>query len=202
MTRQASRRAGAVLIALMMAACGVPAGDDVRTIDADRVPYGLLRTEPPGPASRPAAGPAVTVPRVYFVNGQDELVAQPEPLDASGSEAVVDVLLDRLAAGPTETQRSSGLGTALNPDVGLRLQEIADAVARIQLSLSAPEPSADRLPLIIGQVVLTATSAQGVDRVLFVQEDGAPAEVPLPGGARTSQPVSAVDYASLVAGGP
>jgi hypothetical protein len=51
--------------------------------------------------------------------------------------------------------------------------------------------------LAVAQVVLTVTSVPGVDSVL-VTRDGAPVELPLPGGALTSGPVTGRDYISLV----
>jgi hypothetical protein len=82
--------------------------------------------------------------------------------------------------------------------VRLDLVDVVDGTASIQITPSSQSPSADRLPLAVGQLVLTVTSVDGVDRVTFLQ-DGAPIEAPLPGGARTAQPVTAADYSSLLA---
>lgn len=46
--------------------------------------------------------------------------------------------------------------------------------------------------------MLTATSVDGIDHVLL-EQDGQQLEAPLPGGERTSAPVDAADYASLLA---
>jgi hypothetical protein len=184
---------------LALAGCGVPTDGSTRTLDAEKVPYGLLRPAPVQSPTPSAPGPAVTVPQVFFLDVDDQLVPQPQPVEASGLEPVVQSLLARLAAGPNEQQRASGLGSALGPGVQLDLLGVADRTASIQVTPSSQTPAADRLPLAVGQVVLTVTSVDGVDRVVFVQ-DGAPIEAPLPGGARTSQPVSASDYSTLLAG--
>jgi hypothetical protein len=188
----------ALLVLLAVAACGVPTDGTTRTLDRDRVPYGLLRTAPPEGPAPSVTGPAVTVPQVYLLDVEDQLVPQRQPVEASGLEPVVQSLLLLLAAGPTEEQRARGLGTALGPGVGLDLTGVVEGTAQIQVTPSSQIPAADRLPLAIGQVVLTATSVDGVDRVVFLQ-DGVPVEAPLPGGARTSVPVTAADYSSLLA---
>jgi hypothetical protein len=191
------RAATVVALLLTLVACGVPADGTVRTVDPDAVPYGLLRTAPVESPAPTVAGPAVTVPQVYFLDDEDQLVPEPQPVPAAGLEPVLDALLSRLAQGPSEQQLDQGLGSALGPDTGLELVSVVDRVAHVQVTPSSQSPAADRIPLAIGQVVLTATSVDGVDRVAFVR-DGVPLEVPLPGGARTSQPVSASDYASLL----
>lgn len=197
MTRRAARQLAAVVAAVAVAGCGVPSDGAVRTLDADRVPYDLLRAAPAQTPTPSVTGPAVTVPQVFFLDGEDQLVPQEQPVEASGLVPVVDALLAHLASGPSEQLRAVGLGSALGPDVGLDLVDVVDGVAQIQVTPSSQSPAADRLPLAVGQVVLTVTSVDGVDRVTFLQ-DGVPIEAPLPGGARTSAPVSASDYSSLL----
>ena len=79
------------------------------------------------------------------------------------------------------------------------LVDLRDGVAEIEVE-TASVVSADRLPAAVGQVTLTLTSAPGVSAVLLL-DGGEPVPVPLPGGALTSEPVDAEDYASLVSSG-
>lgn len=182
----------------VLAACGVPQDGATRRVDPGEVPYRLLEAAPAPSASPLVTGPVVTVPRVYLVDRGARLVAQPQPLDARGLVPVVDALLARLVAGPSEQQRDIGLGSALGPGVGLRLVDVSGGVARIEVAPSPQRPPADRLPIAVGQVVLTVTSVEGVDRVVLLQR-GVPVEVPLPGGELTADPVEAGDYAGLLA---
>lgn len=186
-----------VLLALATSACGVPRDGTTHTIDAKKVPYNLLAPAPDASEGPVVSGQTVT-PQVFFVNGDDLLVPQPEPVEASGVQSVVSDLLRRLAAGPSEQERDLGLANALGPDTGLRLVDLSDRIARIEVIPSGPSPAADRLPLAVGQIVLTVTSVDGVDQVRFALA-GADIEAPLPGGVRTSTPVGPADYASLVA---
>ena len=59
----------------------------------------------------------------------------------------------------------------------------------------APSPS--RLPLAVGQLVLTLSSIEGIDDVALTAA-GSPIQAPLPGGALTDRPLRADDYAALL----
>ncbi len=60
--------------------------------------------------------------------------------------------------------------------------------------------SAERLPMAVGQLVLTVLSAPGIRSVELVSDDG-PIEAPLPGGVLTEGPVTVDDYIGLVVSG-
>lgn len=188
----------AALVCTSVAACGVPGDGATRTVASDEVPYRLLARNLGAPPSSPPNGRVVTVPHVYFLDQDDRLVAQRLPVDGIGLVFVENVVLEALAAGPTEDQRGIGLGTALGPGVQLKLVDVVDGTARISVTPSTRNPAADRLPLAVGQVVLTAASIDGVDRVLLLQ-NGQPVEAPLPGGEQTSAALLASDYSSLLA---
>lgn len=199
------RRAVAVVVALplavVLAGCGLPHDGAARPIDGRAVPYGLL-----GPA--PTAEPPTTLersqlpqPRTYLLGADQVLEPVPAALDLAPQATPPDVLAALfavLAAGPTKQQRAAGLSTALGPGVVIRLVQVSDGIADLQVQASPREPAADRLPLAIGQVVLTATSVQGVDGIRLVRADGSPVEVPLPGGALTSGPLRPSDYRELL----
>jgi spore germination protein GerM len=120
------------------------------------------------------------------------------PVAASGVETVLDALLRRLREGPTDEQRRQGLGSAFGPDVGLSLVAVTDGAALVEVTPAEQVPPADRLPLAVGQVVLTLTSVEGVERVVL-QQDGQPVPAPLPGGELTSAPLTPADYDDLLA---
>jgi hypothetical protein len=179
------------------AGCGVPSESEPRPIAA--VPYGLLS---PGETatSRPsaAAGPG---PSVYLLQDDDRL----EPVEVSttgpGAQEAVRAVLAQLSAGPSEQERAAGLATALGPEVTVSLRRLVGDTAEVDVGASASVASAGRLPLAVGQVVLSVTSVGGVSRVVLT-EAGRPLEAPLPGGALTSNPLTAADYRSLVGSRP
>ena len=71
-------------------------------------------------------------------------------------------------------------------------------MASVELTPSEQPRTADRLPLAVAPIVLTVTSVDGVDAVMLLRE-GAPVDVPLPGGEQVSRPVTAAQYQSLLA---
>ena len=204
MSARTSRRAGtaaavAALTAVALAGCGLPVDGTARAVDPKEVPYGLLRPEPTATASvelksAVRAGPA----QLYLLGADDRLVAVPAGVGRTlPTSARLGALFALLERGPDDTQRGEGLGSALTPGVQIRLRDLTDGTAQVQVDAAPKDPSADRLPLAIGQLVLTATSLSDVTAVQLVR-DGAPVEVPLPGGALTSAPLSRQDYVSLL----
>ena len=202
MSWRAGRLALAALLSLAaLASCGLPTDDGARPLDSREVPYGLLRSVPPAttPPAKLKSAP-VAQAQLFLLGPQDQLVAVPPGVQdppAAPYERLT-ALLARLEKGPDEQQRAQGLSTALSPGVQIDLLSLTGrGVAQVQVVAGLKDPSADRLPLAIGQLVLTATSVAGVHAVQLVR-DGAPVEVPLPGGALTSQPLSQNDYDQLV----
>lgn len=185
--------AGSGLLALV-AGCGAPSGGDLRPLT--EVPYNLMSPATAAPSSAPSS--AYAKPVVYLVK-DDVLVpaAIPIPAPSNDTATVAGMTLAKLAAGPGEDERARGLSTALGPDVGITLRRIDGATAVIDIRAGDQVPSAGRLPLAVGQVVLTAVSVPGIDSVLLTAE-GSPIEAPLPGGALTGRALVAADYVSLV----
>lgn len=194
------RSSGLLLLLCLIAAlagCGVPADGTTRAVASDDVPYGLLRPNDVKSSPTPT-GPEVTVPQTYLLDPEEQLVPQPFEVSAEGMDVVVGSVLKALSAGPTEDQRAVGLSSALGPNTSLKLVDVKDGLARIALASQTGTPAADRLPLAVGQIVLSVTSVAGVDRVLLLQGDQV-LEAPLPDGEQTSDPLTTSDYAQLVA---
>lgn len=187
----------AALVLGLAVACGAPRDDDARDIPDEDVPYALLSPAPAPKEVRSAVGPEVTTPSVFLVDREDRLVPVPLVLDVQDVDAVARQVLADLEDGPSEAQREAGLSSALGPGVRLELLDVDGSTARVDVTLVLRDPAADRLPLVVGEIVLSLTSVDGVDAVVLLR-DGEPVEMPLPGGARTTEPVTAADYAELV----
>ena len=195
------RGAGVAMVAAsgalaLLAGCGAPSGGDLRPLT--EVPYNLMSPATAAPSS--ALAPSYAKPVVFMVK-DDVLVPASAPIPAAADDAatVVGATLAKLAEGPSEDERARGLSTALGPDVGITLSRIDGATAVIDIRAGDQVPTAGRLPLAVGQVVLTAVSVPGIDSVLLTAE-GKPSEAPLPGGALTGRALVAADYDSLVEG--
>ena len=177
-----------------LSACGAPTSSEVSPITA--VPYDLM-----SPATSATSAPTVdaaTTPQVYLV--RDDVLM---PVQASRAldvdvTATVATTLERLAEGPSREERGRGLSTALGPDVGIALDRLDGTTAIIDVRAGDQAPTASRLPLAVGQIVLTVLSVPGVESVLLTSE-GEPIQAPLPGGALTDRPLVAGDYAALAA---
>lgn len=184
------------VLLLAVTGCGLPDSQTSEPVPAAEVPYGLLGDNRPAPASGPQSTPP-GAPHVYWLRDDGRLQAVAAEAD-SGSPDTVAGLFGLLAAGPDESLQAAGLGTALGTDVSLELVDLSGKTAVVQVTFNAQEPSPDRLPAAIGQLVLTAVSSPSVTAVQIVQ-DGEVVSVPLPSGALSREPLTEADYASLVA---
>lgn len=184
------------LAVLALAACGVPATSPPTAITD--VPYNLMETA--GPLTPLPSTPARRGPFIYWVNAADQLIALEAGMTTSEAPDTVAAVLTRLAEGPNERERESGLASALGPDVSLTVNSIQGNRADIDITIGPPGPSARRLPLAVGQIVLSLTSVPGVDSV-WLMSGGTPIEAPLPDGALTARPLTAQDFTALVPGG-
>ncbi len=195
---------GAVASLLLLGACGLPADGQAQRVAPEDVPYGLLDPSPSVTATAvPYASTGSTIPAtVYLVNDAQLLVPLTVQVGDATLQPLVQSLLNRLAVGPTDRERARGLLTDLGPGATLTVRSIRDGTAYIEVRAAVQNPSPGRLPIAIGQVVLTATSVVGVDQVSFVQGDGTTATVPAPpAGDSTTTPLTAPDYTSLLAPG-
>lgn len=187
----------------LLGGCGLPAGGQAQRVAPQEVPYGLLQSSPSDTATTAPLSSGSTSPAtVYLVDDAQLLVPLTVQVGDATLHPLVQSLLNRLAVGPTDRERARGLLTDLGPGASLTVRSIRDGTAYIEVEAAVQDPSPGRLPVAIGQVVLTATSVVGVDRVSFVQADGTTANVPAPpAGDSTTSPLTARDYTSLIAPG-
>lgn len=181
----------------LLAGCGPPADDEVKVIEPSKVPYNLLddtTAAPSGPSSDASGGP-----RLYWVDARDRLVPRaPASYCVNTLSGLSRNLLSQLAIGPSASDHSAGLGTALPPARWIRVVEIENRTAL--LSISGDETiTTSRVDLAVAQAVLTLTSVTGVDRV-EIESDGNPLQVPLPSGELAPGSLRRDDYSSLIEG--
>jgi spore germination protein GerM len=185
--------------ALLLAGCGLPGGGSAESVDDESVPYRLLDPGTPSRAVPDADPPPDAVPLVFWLDDTELLVpAEARSSCAQSPEEQVGRILRALSAGPSDEARAGGRGTAIPPQSRLELVRVDDGTAEVEVRPGS-EVSADLLPLAVGQVVLSVTSAGGVDAVALL-DDGQPVQVPVPGGALATAPVTAADYAGLLTG--
>jgi hypothetical protein len=194
------RRAGAVLtVATVFAAvagCGVQLDDEPRPIAREAVPFDLLETSTTGGTSTTTPLPTFQATSVFLVDNNDFLVEVRRQLPGE-----VRVAIGSLLTPPTEIEVNSGLSTAIPPSVTLR-GVVGPEGGLVTINLGSggandPEGAPEISRLAFAQLVYTATSVPGVERVLF-QVDGQAREVPTGQGQSTAEPLSPDDYRQFI----
>ena len=184
----------------LLGACGLPRSSSPVQVPPAEVPYGLLDSTA---SATPTATPGVLLAAgtIYLADPQQQLVAVPVQIPDAQALPMLQTLLNRLAVGPSDRERARGLVTDLAPGATIVVRSISDGTANIELQSAGQDPSPSKLPIAVGQIVLTATSIVGIDRVVFAR-DGAAVAVPGPsGGGLTADPLVASDYETLLAPG-
>lgn len=197
-TARAAGGVCAVVLAAGLAGCGLPDEQRTLVVDDASVPYDLLAPESPNGGE---VHPGVVVPKetpvVFWLGRDDRLTPSDAGLSCDDTPAaVVDATLAALLAAPSDGERAAGLSSALPSTARLSLVRVVDGVAEVELD-PVTIADAERLPLAVGQVVLSVTSAPSVDAVRVVTS-GQPVDLPLPDGALATRDVSAEDYAALL----
>lgn len=200
MTRSARRACGAVvlLVGLLLAGtgCGVPVQGDPTPVPADQLPYGLASRGPSG-TTAPTTAPTAESPHVYFVGPGETLVARQRAVSGDTVTRRLTALLASLQAGPTGAELGLQLGSALGPGITLMVTGVVKGTATVDIAGSGDLPAGRGSRLASGEIVLTATSVDGVDSVVLTR-NGVPVEALLPNGELTDAPLTAGDYAILL----
>ena len=197
-----------LLLALALAGCGVPTGEDVTVVESQNVPYRLLEPRASAgsgtssaapPAGTSTAPPQAGTSSAYFVDGE-RLVPVTQPVTSPVTGVALADVMTALSMGPDPTSQESGLGTTLPPSVRLMVLRFEDGTATIELQSDEVSNVGEQGPLATAQIVLSATSVPGVDRVLLTRL-GTPIEAQLADGALTTRPLTSADYAGLIRAG-
>jgi hypothetical protein len=183
--------AATAVIALVGAACGIPADEKATVASADSVPFDLLgqtpaTTAPPLPVSPTEKATLFLVQGERLAPVQREL---PSPVS-------VESVLEALTAGPTATEVQLGLRSALLAPGLMRSGGVAGGIATIDLGQPFTEIAGRDQIVALAQIVSTVTGLPGVGRAAFTL-DGIPVGVLRGDGAVTTESVSRDDYATL-----
>jgi hypothetical protein len=179
------RGLGAVLAAVVLAACGVPRDDAPRALEPGEAPYASPR---PSPVAEAAGDGRVGL---YFVRG-DDVVRTPRGVD---QPVETPELLGLLLAGPTPEERETGLISVIPSTV--TVQDVSTVGSTAVVTLGGPDSEVLRLqPLAYAQIVATLAPHR-VSGVRFRLND-ADLRVPRGDGSLTDAPLSREDYEQLL----
>ena len=184
------RRVATLLMAAVLAGCGVPQDEEPRALSKDGVPFGLLST------STTQTTVVVNEPSVlgvvYFVR-DDRLIPVQRQVRAPASSGR---LLSALIEGPTEAESEAGFRTAISSQARVRDVTTSAGVVTIELTDEFVEVAGQDQILALAQIVFTATETDATGAVRF-RLAGEPVEVPRGDGTLTSAPLTRADYAAL-----
>ncbi len=196
MTARARRLvAGLVLAALAGAGCGIRTEDSATLARPADVPFDLLAEVPETTTSSvpSASGSSVTTKATIFLVQGERLapVERDVPSPPTG-----EVVLEALERGPTRSEASLGLRSALVGRDVMRSIGISGGIASVDLGPDFTDIVGRDQIMALAQIVSTVTGLAGVGRVSFTLE-GVPVGVPRGDGAVTTESVSRDDYALL-----
>ena len=184
-----------VACGLFLAACGIPTSNQADVVPSHDVPFHLLSpTVPTSTTTTLFATPYVSE-LIYLVKSNALVGVRREVIVPAPLTAVVDALL----AGPTSSETANGLTSALSPGVRIESTVVVAGIATINLNAAFGQISGSAETLAVGQLVLTVTSQPDATAVSFAI-NGLAISVPTADGASTKVPVSAAQYATLLAG--
>jgi len=177
-----------VAAAIVLSACGVAVESEPRTIPRSQVPFHLLAPVGSAPTTVPTAIKEV----VYFLTVSNGAVLTPVTRFVAAPVGLRSVM-QSLVEGPTTSELTSGLSTAISPAVQVLSASVTGGVATINFSEAIAGGNA-QIPAV-AQVVYTATDQPGVRGVRF-EIDGDPTDVPTGYNTIESGPVGRTDYPS------
>lgn len=181
------------LLALALAGCGISAEDHPRPMPRPNLPTpATTPATAPTPATAAASGSVAEV--LYFVrNGALVAVTRKATFHPSTT-----TLIDDLEAGPSEAERDAGLTSALQGIDVVTSARVDDELAVVELASAPVGAGRSDEALIYAQLVCTLTSRPDIRGVMFTR-NGTPVGVPRGDGSLSLGPLTAGDYASLIA---
>jgi spore germination protein GerM len=179
------RRLTLVLLATVVAGCGIPLDPAPEVVDVEFA------------AAADAGGPIpgdLAAVSIYLIRN-DSPVSVTRDLP---TPPTLDIVFDSLLGPVTEPEQRAGLRTAIPRGTETIAIDDDGATLLIDLNREFAAVGGEEEILAVAQIVLTATSFGGIESVAF-QLEGVPTDVPVADGALSADPVGADDYASLIA---
>ena len=176
----------ALLVAVVLAACGVASQDEATRIAPEDVPFGLLEDQPTTTAVQ--AGRTTTL----YLLTEDQLVAVDRSVPG---DATLEDLLGQVITGPTEVEQRLGITTAVPAGTPASV-DTNRGIAEVDLTSSFGEIRSREQILALGQIVYTLTGQPGIGGVRFTVE-GEEVTVPLSDGTLSDDPLSRDDFEAI-----
>jgi len=179
------RRLGLVFMAAVVAGCGIPFDAAPEAVEVEVAAV--------AEAGGHFLGDLAAV-SIYLVRDAS-LVNVTRDLPAPST---LEIVFDSLLSPVTEPEQRSGLRTAIPRATEVLAIDEEGATLQVDLSQEFAAVGGEEEVLAVAQIVMTATSIEGIELVAFRLE-GVPTDVPVANGALSDDPVGAEDYVSLIA---
>jgi spore germination protein GerM len=178
---------------LVAAGCAIPTEQGPSTIPSGHVPFGLLNREPPSTTTTQPRLSSLVPVKIFLLNHDQQLtpveryVFSPAPLTS---------VLAALVAGPTASDASSGLTTAITSDVGIIGAQAAGSVVTVNLNRAFGAITGAATEQAVAQIVATVAAQNGLGTGVVFEIDGVRSNVPVANGATVPGPVYLLQFAT------
>jgi hypothetical protein len=179
--------AAALVMLAPVAGCGVPVDAEPRVVEPPNGAHPALSAAAP---NRPGA----VSERLCLVRNE-LLSAVARSMQQTAS---LDTHLRLLLDGPTEAEQDAGFTSALTGTTPTQTVSQARGIVTVEIGDRPEDTGRSDEVLGFGQIVCTLTTRPDVAAVAFTQ-DGRPLGVPRADGSLSPGPLTAADYADLLA---
>ena len=184
---------GAAVVALVGAGCAIPTEGGPVSIAPSKVPFGLLNPHPPTTTTTLPKPSSLVSVKVVFLNSNannqltpvDRVLSLPAPLTA---------ILSDLIAGPSATEQSIGLTTAIPNDVVVLSATTSGGIVTVNFNSAFGFIAGTGAEEAVAQVVATVASANGIGTGVIFEIDGVRTSVPTANGSQVPGPVYLLQF--------
>jgi hypothetical protein len=179
--------------ALALGACGIPVDAGPHALARDAVPFGLLQPSAPTTTTTTAPSPVSVTEQIFLIAADGHLVSAARDVPVP---APLTAVLAALVDGPTASEASSGLASAVPTQTTVLSAAVSGGVATVNLAGPFDQLVGQAQIQAVAQFVFTATAQPGIRAVAF-ELAGQAVEVPVAGGAQV--PVATPDQFAALA---
>lgn len=197
--RLAVAGAAALALAFVVTGCGIPTQSAPSALGRSKVPFNLLDPHPPTTTTTQPKPSSYVPVKVFYLstnkstNNQlaavQRLVATPAPLVS---------VLDAMLAGPTQTETSQGLTTAIPGDVGvLSVSTPQSGIVVVDMNTAFGQITGNNSELAVAQIVATVATEAGLNTGVIFEIAGQRTSVPIANGQQVAGPVYLIEFLNI-----
>jgi len=190
--RLATAGVAALALAFVVTGCGIPTQSAPSALGRSKVPFNLLDPHPPTTTTTQPKPSSYVPVKVFYLSTNNQLaavqrlVATPAPLVS---------VLDAMLAGPTQTETSQGLTTAIPSDVGvLSVSTPQSGIVVVDMNTAFGQITGNNSELAVAQIVATVATEAGLNTGVIFEIDGQRTSVPIANGQQVAGPVYLIEF--------